>query len=123
MYLYRKPRKDEDIADDVDLGYWRKANAIHAYFTRNLEDGEEDNLRKIPVRKKDLIELKDRCLKVLSGRHEVAADLLPTATGFFFGETAYSEWYYDDIKDTYDIVCDVLDDWKLTDQVYYFAWY
>ena len=123
MYLKRKPRKDEDIQDAVDLGYWRKANAIHAYFTRNLEDGEEDNLRKIPVRKKDLIELKDKCLKVLSGGHEVAADLLPTATGFFFGDTAYSKWYYDDIKDTYDIVCDVLDDWKLTDQVYYLAWY
>ena len=123
MYLKRKPRKDEDIQDAVDLGYWRKANAIHAYFTRNLEDGEEDNLRTIPVRKKDLIELKDRCLKVLSGGREVAADLLPTATGFFFGDTAYSEWYCDDIKDTYDIVSDVLDDWKLTDQVYYFAWY
>jgi hypothetical protein len=30
----------------------------------------------------------------------LADDLLPTANGFFFGDTDYQEWYYQDIKAT-----------------------
>ena len=121
MYLQRKPRKDEDV-DVVDLGYWRKANAIHAYFTRDLEDGE-DNMRKVPVKRKDLVDLKERCIKILAGGPDVAKELLPTASGFFWGPTDYGEWYLKDIQDTLDIVSEVLEDWKRTDRVYYFAWY
>lgn len=120
MYLQRKPRKGEDV-DAVDLGYWRKANAIHAYFTRDLEG--DDNMRNIPVKKKDLMDLKERCIKILSGGPDVAKELLPTASGFFWGPTEYGEWYLKDIQDTLDIVSEVLDDWKRTDRVYYFAWY
>lgn len=121
MYLQRKPRRDEDV-ETVDLGYWRKANAIHAYFTRDLEDGE-DNMRKIPVKKKDLVDLKERCIKILAGGPDVAKELLPTASGFFWGYTDYGEWYLSDIQRTLDIVSEVLEDWKRTDRVYYFAWY
>ena len=32
-----------------------------------------------------------------------AEDLLPTTSGFFFGGTEYDEWYYNDIKKTYDL--------------------
>jgi len=121
MYLQRKPRKDEEV-DAVDLGYWRKANSIHAYFTRDLEDGE-DNMRNVHVNKKDLMDLKERCIKVLAGGPEVAKELLPTAAGFFWGDTDYGEWYLRDIQDTLEIVSEVLDDWKPNDRVFYFAWY
>ena len=121
MYLQRKPRKDEEV-DAVDLGYWRKANSIHAYFTRDLEDGE-DNMRNVHVNKKDLMDLKERCIKVLAGGPEVAKELLPTAAGFFWGDTDYGEWYLRDIQDTLEIVSEVLDDWKPNDRVVYFAWY
>jgi len=120
MYLQRKPRKDEDV-DVVELGYWRKANSIHAYFTRDLEGN--DNMRKIPVKKKDLVDLKERCIKILAGGPDVAKELLPTASGFFWGDTDYGEWYLKDIQDTLNVVSEVLDDWKITDRVYYFAWY
>ena len=121
MYLQRKPRKDEEV-DVVDLGYWRKANSIHAYFTRDVEDGE-DNMRNVHVNKKDLMDLKERCIKVLAGGPEVAEELLPTAAGFFWGDTDYGEWYLRDIQDTLGIVSEVLDDWKPNDRVYYYAWY
>ena len=121
MYLQRKPRKDEDV-DVVDLGYWRKANAIHAYFTRDLEDGE-DNMRRVYLKKKDLKDLKERCIKVLAGGPDVAKELLPRASGFFWGPTDYDDWYLKDIQDTLDIVSEVLNDWKQTDRVYYYAWY
>ena len=31
---------------------------------------------------------------------ETSAKLIPSCSGFFFGDTAYDEWYYKDIKDT-----------------------
>jgi hypothetical protein len=30
----------------------------------------------------------------------LAEELLPTASGFFFGSTEYNEWYIDDLKNT-----------------------
>jgi len=121
MYLQRKPRKDEDV-DAVDLGYWRKANAIHAYFTRDLEDGE-DNMRRVYLKKKDLVDLQERCMKVIAGGPDDAKVWLPTKGGFFWGSQDYDEYYLKDIQDTLDIVSEVLNDWKQTDRVYYYAWY
>jgi hypothetical protein len=121
MYLQRKPRKDEDV-DAVDLGYWRKANAIHAYFTRDLEDGE-DNMRRVYLKKKDLMDLKERCMKVIAGGPDDAQVWLPTKGGFFWGSQDYDEYYLKDIQDTLDIVSEVLNDWKQNDRVYYYAWY
>ena len=119
MYLHRKPRHDEDV-DQVDLGYWRKANAIHQYFTRNIS---EDNCTQIRVTKKDLLDLQRRCLKVTRGGAEVAEELLPTTSGFFFGDTSYDEWYMKDIAKTLSIVEETLDDWQPNDNVFYYAWY
>jgi hypothetical protein len=36
-------------------------------------------------------------------QQELAAELLPTTSGFFFGSTDYDEWYYTDIQRTVDI--------------------
>ncbi len=122
MYLHRKPRHDEDV-DEVDLGYWRKANAIHQYFTRKLSPDAEDNCTRIRVTKKDLLDLQRRCSKVIRGGAEVAEELLPTTSGFFFGDTSYGEWYMRDIADTLKIVNETLDDWQAGDDMYYYAWY
>jgi len=122
MYLNRKPRHDEDV-DEVDLGYWRKANAIHQYFTRKLSPDEEDNCTRIRVTKRDLLDLKRRCQKINRGGAEVAEELLPTTSGFFFGGTSYDEWYMKDIAKTLSIVEETLDDWQPNDYVFYYAWY
>ncbi len=122
MYLHRKPRHDEDV-DEVDLGYWRKANAIHQYFTRKLSPDEEDNCTRIRVTKRDLLDLKRRCQKINRGGAEVAEELLPTTSGFFFGPTSYGEWYMKDIAKTLSIVEETLDDWQPNDYVFYYAWY
>jgi hypothetical protein len=122
MYLYRRPRKDEDV-DEINLGYWRKANAIHEYFTRNLTEDEEDNCTKIRVKKKDLLDLQRRCLKINRVGADVAEELLPTTSGFFFGGTEYDEYYMQYIAHTLGVVEETLDDWQPNDYVYYFAWY
>ncbi len=48
-----------------------------------------------------LQELKDRIVKVQKDR-SLAAELLPTGDGFFFGSTDYDEGYFADLDDTYE---------------------
>lgn len=48
-----------------EVTYWRKANAIHAWFERNCAEGELENCEDCYVSEDDLLKLKDDCQKVL----------------------------------------------------------
>ena len=52
------------IAEQV--GYWRKANAIHQWFVDNVQDGEDDCDYHREVTRGDLIELRDLCINVVN---------------------------------------------------------
>ena len=86
----------------IEVGYWRKANAIHDWFVREVQGGE-DNCSPYYVAREQLVELKELCQEVLDNRGK-AAELLPTASGFFFGSTNYDQYYFDDLQATIDIV-------------------
>ena len=79
-------------------GYWRKANSIHSWFVKSVQDGNDDCGRYF-VSREQLTELRDLCEEVLS-HPDSARDVLPTAAGFFFGDQDYNEWYMLDLKDT-----------------------
>lgn len=121
-----------------DVGYWRKANEIHAWFVDHIQDGEDDCDYHHEVTKEILEELRDTCIKVLTGsvmmlgqvkngatlvngewidnlepgkviiNPEIAEELLPTQSGFFFGGTDYDEWYIEDLKYTIKMINEVL---------------
>ena len=93
------------------VGYWRKANAIHRWFVKNVQDGEDDCSYHREVTKEDLEKLAGDCREVLRNL-DLAEDILPTTAGFFFGGTEYDEWYVRDLRTTIDIIEDVL---KTTD--------
>ena len=78
--------------------YWRKVNAIHDWFVRNVQEGE-DNCDKYWVSREQLKALRDLCVEVVKDRDK-AEELLPTTEGFFFGGTDYDSYYFDSIKDT-----------------------
>lgn len=129
---------------------WRKANAIHQWFVENVQDGEDDCRFHREVTEDDLEELLDICKTVLqscvlvdgklkNGKYiengkwvtnyidgkvventSTAEELLPTQGGFFFGDTDYTEWYVDDIKDTIEIIEKIL---KETDFDLYAIYY
>ena len=80
----------------IPVIYWRKQNAIHDWFVRNAQGGE-DNCKKYYVSREQLQELADICLKVLEN-NQLAHELLPTTDGFFFGSTQYDDWYFDGLK-------------------------
>lgn len=109
MYLYG--RKDNYNLTDynigriglqVEVGYWRKANAIHRWFVKNIQGGV-DNCATYSVSIDELKTLKSICEEVLN-KPELADKKLPTKDGFFFGSTEYDEFYFNDIQETIDIV-------------------
>lgn len=104
----------------VNVGYWRKANQIHAWFVENVQESV-DECQESYVSREDLILLRDTCKLVLSKRSK-APELLPTRSGFFFGSTEYDEGYFQDLIDTVaiiDIALTLSDDWDFS---YYASW-
>ena len=89
---------DERFATvSVNVAYWRKVNAVHDWFVRNVQDGEDD-CKTYRVSREQLRELGELCERVArSGDPEYAAIHLPTASGCFFGSTDYDEYYFQDI--------------------------
>lgn len=104
----------------VEAGYWRKANHIHKWFVDNVQGGV-DECQDSFVSRDQLKELRETCQKVLDNP-DLAATLLPTAEGFFFGGTSYDQWYFSDIEDTIKIIDNALalpDQW---DFEYHSSW-
>lgn len=69
MYLERIHRNADEYRnvnfdDFEEVGYWRKANAIHKWFVENVQDGEDD-CGQYEVCKEQLEELLDVCKEVL----------------------------------------------------------
>lgn len=112
-----------------EVGYWRKANAIHHWFVENVQNGTDD-CERYEVSKEKLEELLETAKEVLGscvmvsglvrngqrfeggkladimepGKYvldsSIAEELLPTTSGFFFGGTDYDEYYVKDIAYT-----------------------
>jgi hypothetical protein len=89
-----KPERISYIVEDIM--YWRKENAIHAWFVENCQEGEDD-CRESYVTAEDLTKLADLCDLVLESKD---GELLPTQGGFFFGGTEYDEYYFEAIEET-----------------------
>lgn len=143
IYKQINPEKIEYLQEEI--GYWRKANAIHQWFVENCGEGE-DNCEAVWVSKEKLQELLGVCKKIQasldkSGKKTIkvktgwnsdgdtyddievytdtslAEELLPTQEGFFFGGTEYGECYYQDLVDTQKILEEAL---KNTDGDFYY---
>lgn len=109
--------------------YWRKANAVHKWFVDNVQGGEDD-CGTYEVSVDQLARLHDICKEIIDnsklvdgdivngytfedgeripimekGQYiedtKLAEELLPTQEGFFFGGTAYDQYYWWDIQYT-----------------------
>lgn len=129
-----------------EMGYWRKANAIHKWFVDNVQNGVDD-CGTYEVTKEQLEDLLDTCKEVITEslivngwvkngeifangiwcpifeegnvivNPKVAHELLPTQSGFFFGSTDYDEWYMEDLKDTVEILTQTLEETNFETQM------
>jgi hypothetical protein len=80
----------------LEVMYWRKVNAVHDWFVREVQGGEDD-CKTYHVSRDKLAELLEICKRVTDNQDDqsVAEELLPSASGFFFGSTDYDEYYYE----------------------------
>lgn len=140
------PEEIKEIS--FEAGYWRKANAIHKWFVDNIQDGEDDCKEYyVSIEDmKRLLDTVNKVLKAsklvkariqvgtqwtkekgeepimedgyMIENPEVAMELLPTESGFFFGSTDYNNYYIDDLKETKKILDKAL---KNTEDDYYYS--
>ena len=134
-----------------EVGYLRKANAIHAWFVERVQDGIDDCHYHNEVTKEILEELLDICVKVyesctmivgavhngdsfINGEWtpniepgkvvidpSVAEELLPTCSGFFFGSTSYDEYYVESIRETIEMINVILDTTDFDNEMIYYV--
>ena len=142
MFLYNKQQQE--------VGYWRKANAIHNWFVQHVQAGQDDG-NSYPVTHDHLQGLLDIVNKVLEATKlvsgtvhvgdrgtkdgwepilkqgltvedsTVAQNLLPTQSGFFFGSTDYDEFYVQNLQHTKEVLEKALQD-KSESYTYWASW-
>lgn len=150
MSLYKiKKGEKYNYQNAEEIIYWRKANMIHKWFVDNVQDGEDFG-EAHKVSKEQIEELRNLCREVLlksklkskrivvnetneNGKWvptfidgkvisnpEVAEELLPTQSGFFFGRTDYDEYYLENIKFTYRELSELLHEFDFENyDIYY----
>lgn len=125
--------------DDPEIMYWRKANAIHNWFVENVQNGVDD-CGYYEVSIDQLYDLMDRCGKILvtipkletilvseeynyvfpTKAIEKAQEVLPTTSGFFFGDTDYNYFYFQEILDTYNVLKELAENFDSEKYYYYY---
>jgi len=88
--------------------YWRKSNQIHKWIVTNVQGGK-DECQECYFPEEKIKELIAVCKKVLDAKEHneahglnAAKKYLPTTSGFFFGDTEYDDYYWSDVKRTYE---------------------
>jgi len=112
-----KPNRVTYITEEV--GYWRKSNAIHGWFVRNVQKGVDD-CGLYEVEDDKLKELYDLVLHINNmepgeERDAYVMEHLPPTEGFFFGSYSVDEDYYRyEITATIEILKEVFEDIEAT---------
>jgi len=142
-----------DAQDNILSGviYWRKVNAIHKFFCDNgslAADGTEQ-VGYYLVEKQKILNLIERIDAIISDKPKqeqikywsieqgkeisetvdyklnitLAEELLPTESGFFFGDTDYNYWYYIDLDRTSKMLKKELASVPNQQVWFYYAWW
>lgn len=109
-----------------EAGYWRKVNAIHNWFVENVQKGE-DECREHRVSREQLLDLLNAVDEVLETEDEderirKALELLPPASGFFFGSTDIGKYYFKDLEETRKILLRAVNAPECWDFYYQSSW-
>lgn len=106
----------------VMVKQWRKANAIHGWFVRNVQN-DEDDCGIYAVSMEDIKKLWGTCVAILQDT-SLAQELLPTQAGFFFGSDEYDQWYWADVEETKVVLERILNNaaWGNWDFTYQASW-
>lgn len=111
MSLYALEEHGENEKLLKAVVYWRKANAIHKFLCGDSYFDDKINCTYIKVSYEKLCQLRDYCACILVYR-EKAPKLLPTVSGFFFGNTEYNEIYFEQLVYTLSKLSIILDKYE-----------
>ena len=112
-----------DNFDPEEIGYFRKVNFLMSFFDyhdnceyQTIDIGDLYNLREIctTISKMNPKSVEDRIR---------CAELLPTQSGFFFGNTEYDEYYFNDVEIVLEWLNDVLPTIEDDDVVLMWCWW
>ena len=103
---------------DIDF---RKHNYLFRWVENRI-DGEIENCKNYKLTKSDIEELLNSVNEVLAD-HSKAQELLPTQEGFFFGNTEYDEWYFEDLEYAQRELTAMLADWVGREKATFWAWW
>lgn len=107
------------VALVINIGSWRKANAIHGWFVEHVQGGADDQ-RQYHVEFEQLEELLNLC-RLVKDNPSLAPQMLPTHAGFMFGDTGYDDSYFYNLDRTIGLLEEALSDRESS--VYYDAWW
>lgn len=102
--------------------YFRKCNWLYGWVRRKLELTELENCKHYKLTRSIIEDLIDDITKVLSD-HSLAEKLLPTESGFFFGNTEYDDWYFDELRDAKTELTQLLVKMSDGDTADFWSWY
>lgn len=89
------PDTEQGRDEDIEVGYFRKANALFKWVEDHA--GAFENCEKVPITQAHLRALL-RDLQALTP--ENCRTRFPTTEGFFFGSTDYDAGYWTDVEET-----------------------
>lgn len=133
MYLFKHKKfrdNDEEFnklvrQNEEEILYWRKANMIRSWFVNHTALLSDDDGVHILI-SRETLELLKQDLEDTLNDYKLATVLFPTSSGFFFGSTDYDEYYWEDLKYTFEEVTKILDedivDWDNEVVEYYDSW-
>lgn len=111
-------KNTEGVGDFEEVLRLRNANAIHGWFVKNVQRGNDDG--KVYLVKNMVLEkLKMACLAVIADPIR-APELLPVYRGSSFGSYEYDEAYFESLLAVVDCLDSLEHD---EDDVYYDAWH
>ena len=105
-----------DASGEYAVWYGRKENHVHEWV-RNTASLDSTNLDYVLIDPETLL----NDLKAVLDDHDLAPKVLPTSSGFFFGDTTYDEYYFEDVNHLYDLLTDEKEQ-GLFDGHSYFYW-
>ena len=122
-YIWDTDKRYPQNSMSEQVGYWRKANAIHNWFVNHVQSGVDDCQYHRSLTKQDLKDLSEACMAVLRD-HTLAKKLLPVTSGFFFGSQMYDDWYYKDVENTFELCKHLIEtfDFENYDLYYVSSW-
>jgi len=112
-------KKDKVTYVTEELGYFRKFNALHNWFVQ-LADGR-DECQEIIFYEENVDNLLLTMKEVLiSKREDIALEMFPPVSGFFFGSIQIDEWYWKDLESAIKLFQEIKDEWVGLPTTYYY---